>query len=504
MLGGTIEDEINEINELLEVINNIFPEFFTPNIDKVIDLDELYNKTIEYSNHIIKNPILKKNKIQMFIDNINNSKDQYNRARDRTKKQSTNLYIDSMNKLLIYIRQSFIDKKTILSTKLEKESNNGDNKLTTTQSSDVQRISVSVAQGGIDFILKDKYKSDFNKNMNNKKYEKTMLDYEYDIIKNIAEEQKGFTKLDTNIRVNFDSYSKNTGKVIKSIEKLTEVIDSNRSQFKKNGKISVINNAATNKLKEILRNKFDTEVICPTSSRVDAMGSMGSCSGEEFTKHPKEFYNMNFTITYNNDSDGNYYQGNTKIDEKNGSKNLKIFYSATCNEFVLPYVELYIDMSTSTVVTLSANNTFKNVINRILTIWNIELGNKKINNEEILWQLLQNNRIYTDLISTGSLKGIGDFYQEINGTLQNGGYDNIASNYFENHLRISANGDQPSGIRAGFILLKGIEGVHYNSIAGYLADEDSTSIMISRQPIKGGSRKKLSKKSNRKTRKKSI
>ena len=510
MLGGTIEEEIIEIDKSLEVINNTFPEFFTPEFftpetDKAIDLDKLYSKTIDYSNYIQENPYIKKNKIQMFIDNINKSKDQYNRARERIKKQSTNLYIDSMNKLLIYIRQSFIDKKTVLSTKIEKESNNGDNKLTTTQSSHVQRISVSVAQGGIDFILKDEYKTVYNKKNNNKKYEKTMLDYEYDIIKNIAEQEKGFTRLDTNIRENFDSYSNNSGKVIKNIDKLKQVINNNRTKNKKNGRISVINNAATNILKDILGNKFDTEVICPTSSRVDAMGSMGSCSGEELRKHPKEFHNMNFTITYNNDNDGNYYQGNTIIEKKNGSENLKIFYSATCNEFVLPYVELKIDMSTSTVVTLSANNTFKNVIDRILTIWNIELGNKKFDDEEILWQLLENKRIYIDLISTGSLKGIGDFYQEINSTLENGGYDEIIEEYFENHLRIGANGDQPSGIRAGFVLLKGIEGVHNNSIAGYLADDNNTSIMISRQPITGGvSRKKISKKSNRKTLKKSI
>ena len=101
------------------------------------------------------------------------------------------------------------------------------------------------------------------------------------------------------------------------------------------------------------------------------------------------------------------------------------------------------------------------------------------------------------------MKGIGDFFQEINSTLENGGYNNINTNYFENHLRIGANGDQPSGIRAGFLLLNAVRGIHENAIAGYLADDNT--IMISRQPIiKGGSRKKLSKKQNRKTRKKSI
>jgi len=122
-----------------------------------------------------------------------------------------------------------------------------------------------------------------------------------------------------------------------------------------------------------------------------------------------------------------------------------------------------------------------------------------------LWDILINKRIYVDLISTGSLKGIGDFYQEINSTLEKGGYNDnkIPKNYFYNHLRIGANGDQPSGIRAGFLLLNANTGIHENAIAGYLAD--SNTIMISRERIiKGGSRKKISKKSNRKTLKKSI
>jgi hypothetical protein len=332
-----------------------------------------------------------------------------------------------------------------------------------------------------------------------------MLDYEYDIIKNIAEHERGFTNLDTKIRENFYHYSKNTGHAIDSNEKLKTQIEKILKKLGKDNSItSVINNAATSTLRDIFRDKFDKEVICPTSSYVDAMGSMGSCSGDEFKNHKKEFFNMDFLIT-NDEDENEFYQGNTLIVNKDGKKEVKITYSALCNEFMLPYVELIIDMSTTKVVTLSANNTFKSVINRILTIWNNQLGKGLIDNEELLWEILINKRIYVDLISTGSLKGIGDFYQEINSTLENGGYNDkkITKNYFYNHLRIGANGDQPSGIRAGFLLLNANTGIHENAIAGYLAD--SNTIMISREPIiKGGSRKKISKKSNRKTLKKSI
>ena len=507
-LGGTLEDDIGEIDQIVQDINTTFPEFFTSEYNKnnEMDLDEIYEKTILYANSIINNLNIKKIKINSYIVTINNSKEQYENSRPRSKESNKYLYIDSMYKLLIYIRQSFIDKKIALNAKLTKDNeSNREKKLTTTQSSDVQRISIAVAQGGLNYIISENYKKEYNKKTDkktDKKNDKSMLDYEYDIIKDIVEKKKGFTILDTKIRENFHTYAENSGNLIETKNELSQLIDNNK---KKNMRITAINNAATSTLKEILGNNFNKEVICPTSSYVDAMGSLGSCSGEEFKKHPKEFFDMDFIIRHNNDN-GDFYQGNTVIKEYNGSREVKITYTATCNEFILPYVEITIDMTTSKVVTLTANNTFKNVINKILTIWGTELSNNMFKDEEILWQLLENKRIYIDLISTGSLKGIGDFFQEINSTLENGGYREIMIKYFENHLRIGANGDQPSGIRAGFLLLNASRGIHENAVAGYLADDDDTIVMISRQPIiKGGSRKKkLSKKQNRKTRKKSI
>jgi len=502
-LGGTKEPQeiINDALQMIGEIDEKFPFFVGPenNFFDIFDKPNLGGfsiETIDYAKKIQeKNPdIIKKTKLNSFIETINKSKTFHLNSRPRSLETTKNAFIDSMNKLIIYIRQTFVDIKNDLITSMEKD-NNKEKKLTAMQSSDVQRISISVARGGLEYILS----KDYNKN----EKKKNMLDYEYDIIKNIAENEKGFTNLDTKIRENFHVYSKNTGNahVIDSNEELKKQIENILKKFGKDNRTSVINNAATSTLRDIFGDKFDKEVICPTSSYVDAMGSMGSCSGDEFKNHKKEFFNMDFLIT-NDEDENEFYQGNTLIVNKDGKKEVKITYSALCNEFMLPYVELIIDMSTTKVVTLSANNTFKSVINRILTIWNNQLD-KIIDNEELLWEILINKRIYVDLISTGSLKGIGDFYQEINSTLEKGGYEdrNITKNYFVNHLRIGANGDQPSGIRAGFLLLNANTGIHENAIAGYLADENT--IMISREPIiKGGSRKKISKKSNRKTRKK--
>ena len=508
-LGGTKEPQeiINDALQMIGEIDEKFPFFVGPennffdNFDKP-ELENFSIETIDYAKKIQEeNPdIIKKTKLNSFIETINKSKTFHLNSRPRSHETTKNAFIDSMNKLIIYIRQTFVDIKNDSITSMEKDNNNKEKKLTAIQSSDVQRISISVARGGLEYILSQDYK----KNYNNSKEPKNMLDYEYDIIENIAEHERGFTNLDTKIRANFHDYSKNTSRAIDSNEKFKTQIENILKKFGKDNRTSVINNAATSTLRDIFGDKFDNEVICPTSSYVDAMGSMGSCSGDEFKNHKKEFFNMDFLIT-NKEDENEFYQGNTLIVNKEGKKEVKITYSALCNEFVLPYVELIIDMSTTKVVTLSANNTFKSVINRILTIWNNQLGKGLIDNEQILWDILINKRIYVDLISTGSLKGIGDFYQEINSTLEKGGYNDnkIPKNYFYNHLRIGANGDQPSGIRAGFLLLNANTGIHENAIAGYLAD--SNTIMISREPIiKGGSRKKISKKSNRKTLKKSI
>ena len=95
-----------------------------------------------------------------------------------------------------------------------------------------------------------------------------------------------------------------------------------------------------------------------------------------------------------------------------------------------------------------------------------------------MWSALQGKDIYAEIISTTSSKGIGDFYQEVNSVAENGGY--VDSNVVNNtDFRIGAMGDQPSGVRAGYFLLRGNKGIHENALAGYLR-HDSIPIMVIR------------------------
>ena len=135
-----------------------------------------------------------------------------------------------------------------------------------------------------------------------------------------------------------------------------------------------------------------------------------------------------------------------------------------------------IDITSSKIVTLSANNTFRRIISRILTIWQRIFSGQYVN-ENNMWEALKRNDLFAELIATVSAKGIGDFYQEINSVAENGGYINKTI-IDKNTFRLGAMGDQPSGVRAGYILLKATDGVHENALAGYLAETNS--VMISR------------------------
>jgi hypothetical protein len=231
------------------------------------------------------------------------------------------------------------------------------------------------------------------------------------------------------------------------------------------------------------------KVICPTSSVVDAMGSIGSCYGTDVQN--QEYHPMNFRITDLNDI--NYYQGQTVLKSKSGKvKEVKVIFSALFNEFFLPNVEIDIDITTSTVVTLSANTTFKQVINKILNIWARVFDGSSAPNPEVMWQTLESKSLFSELVSNGAIKSVGDLYQEINSVVDIGGYFNSVPNFYDS-LRIGAMGDQPSGVRAGYLLLKGDEGINkYNSMAGYISPTDGKSVVIKKIDKKrkiGGKRK---------------
>ena len=320
----------------------------------------------------------------------------------------------------------------------------------------VQQISVCVAKGVLQYIGEG----------DPRKKHQLLID-ETNILRGISR-NSGFSAVDDNIITAFKKYvsvpSKHASKI--SYDMIPDIIRGERN------KIS-INNAANKPMMGTLG--LTSTIVCPNSSIVDAMGIFGSCAG---TNLPRETHNMGFTLT---DRDRDYYYTGQSILKNN---KLKLIYSSNINEFVLPYVQMEIDIkSTEFVTALSANTTFKSVLNKITDIW-INFGKKspRARPAEYWNKLFQNKTFFQELVSVGSLKSVGDLFQEINSTALNGSYmvpvSSTTAARINNQLRIGIMGDRPSGVRAGFILYKAISGTHPKSIAGYFAANPDNAVVL--------------------------
>jgi hypothetical protein len=339
--------------------------------------------------------------------------------------------------------------------------------LSPSQKNDVQMISIIVARGGLNFILP----KNFARSSHN-----SLIMKEVEILSKIAQKsetaKRDFGTVDGRLKDAFIEYALtiDENRTLTEFDQIKDVV----TKLKRGkGKIAVVNNAAS---KEILAELgIETpDIICPTSSVVDAMGSIGSCYGT-IPAARKEYNNMSFKLMGPNPN--NLYEGETEL--TNNNKNVKITFGATFNDFYLPDVEVNIDITTPKIVTLSANTTLKSVINKVLSIWNRVYENKVGMSESEIWGLFESKMLFVELVSCGAVKSVGDFFQEINSVAENGGYKNTIAKINEKY-RIGVNGDQPSGVRAGYILLKATNGVNLNSMAGYIGEGDS-SIMILRK-----------------------
>ena len=162
----------------------------------------------------------------------------------------------------------------------------------------------------------------------------------------------------------------------------------------------------------------------------------------------------------------------------NGKTKVKVIFSAFFYELYLPEVVIDIDISEPK-KKLAANATFKGVIDKILHIWARIFDGINVPDPELLWQSLESKSVFTELVRAGSVKSVGDLFQEINSVVEMGGYSDDIPN-FNNILRIGAMGDQPSGVRAGYLLLRAVSGVNQNSIAGFISPTNNgNSVVIS-------------------------
>lgn len=378
--------------------------------------------------------------------------------------------LDNIIKLFAYVYRTIVDHKIRLLEKAEKEearSNSGS--LTADQRGNVQMISVTVASGGKRFILGD------NVNAKTIYQNNTVLQTECGIIENIIAAQHVPGSIDENIRDAFKRYASGSPKYLGNIDAIKDAVAAIKSPKKGALNVVAINNAASDALDYI--EIEETSRICPISSVNDAQGTFGSCYPLKriYPANRKEFNPMDFVIRNDNESNPIYYHGKTEVTNNSGKLRTTVTYEAQINEFYLPEVEVIIDVTEGqSVLTLSANETFKTLLSAILGIWRNLFAERPHGSvsSEMMWDSLINNQlIFSELVSCGSLKSVGDLFQEVNSVAAGGAYTNGFN--ISNQYRVGANGDQPSGVRAAYMLLRAFFGININSMAGYLAPAES-------------------------------
>ena len=272
---------------------------------------------------------------------------------------------------------------------------------------------------------------------------------------------KGYTSVDNNL-INYFNYTYGRDGNFKSGSDANQFLIAKFRSCNKNCRI--INNAIPNgDVKETILN----DVICPTSSVCDGMGSFGSCINPKPGR--QEYYNMNFNISCPDTS--KFYQGSTNLKKNNVAVNIN--YGFKFNDLEL-YNFLDINIDTQPII-LQANYTFKGVINRIIEIWKSETSVSGIDN---LWEMLENTEYFLSILKLGSQKAIGDIFQEINSTLENGGYSSEAAALAVmgrdgKKITFGLMGDRPSGVRVLKLLKDKASGSNTNACGGYIGGETS-------------------------------
>lgn len=454
-----------------EISNNVKINFENYPSESIKPLYNAFTNFMKDNENIINSIVVNKNEFnnsRKKLDRDYNTFKGYNFE----KSKKTRIFNNKKKDIIFNIKGIQNDLNTQIEGKLKIiELTNKPGKLNDTHENVINNILKTIATGGIYHIFN---KNDINERLNTKN---TLLSKEYDIIQKTI--LKKFVKDDDKkLRIAFTEYAKSknnkNGKITyDDLDKIKNIVNIKR---KENNNFQLINNAARKDFLEYVNIKNEDH-ICPISSRLDAMGTLGTCiskliNGTEFTK--RENNTLAFNI-YGPDHSNGYYLGEYIRKKKNPNELSIIFYSGINDFYVRGQIDIKIPNDNSKKITkLSAENTYNHFINHILNIWENKKRNGDKFTNETMWEIFTNNYYFSKMIATKiengiSTKGIGDFYQEINSVAENGGY--IESNAVKsNDFRIGVMHDQPSGVRAGYLLLNAKKGIHKNSFAGYFGE----------------------------------
>jgi hypothetical protein len=459
---------------------------------------------------------------KVYTDLVNDYTAYKNSPSGRISSTKKKAFLTHTKDLIVYVCDSINTHNIALTASAAAEAARASSgSLTQPQRDNIGMISVIVAEGGkqhiigrsVNFALVND-EAKFNTAYNNN----SVLRTECKIIDSVVKKREVPGTIDKEIKKSFIKYADTNfrNRILKTPAQMVSLIRVKRTQKKI---VSAINNATTKSLD--LLQIVESERKCPLSSITDAQGSFGSCVNS-ITTEKKEYYPMDFKIT--NRDESIYYKGETSFTQRGSKINSTVSFSAKIGDFVLEPSVLELEIiENKSFLGLSANTTISKVIKKIVNIWSRLFGERpeSITDKRMWQELINTPTVFADLISCTAIKSVGDLFQEINSVAKNGGYltttggrctQCIPTTYFNNIFRIGANGDQPSGVRAGFILLKATpDSLIPDAMAGYLSVKkdrsgfnDGSFVIITANNVggRGGTRKiGGAKQTNRKTRK---
>ena len=199
--------------------------------------------------------------------------------------------------------------------------------------------------------------------------------------------------------------------------------------------------------------KQNIESLCPISSVIDAQGTMGSC-----TKGRESSNFISSPINISIEGPGMEMGITMPLAKKKGQHILT--YYASYGDLFISDSKINAVISNGITNILSANNTFKSLLEHI------ELT---FQNRTPTWTTFENTEQLQQIIRVASKKMMGDFLQELNAIVENGGFVSMIPQYNKTYYILLTNGDQPSTVRAAYLLLHDqTEGINHNAAVTFI------------------------------------
>ena len=275
----------------------------------------------------------------------------------------------------------------------------------------------------------------------------------------------------------------------KSIKDNKEVLSAKNAVNILNGKYTkkphIINNAMTTAddtkkriVDRLASSGFD--IICPISSILDAQGTMGSCRhGNASTGYISSPISIFVTSQVKNKNDAPTLEMNFELNPKGKKGNYLLEYYALYDDLTISGCEVDATISNKILNILSASNTFKSILNHI------EMRFLKQGSAD--WSVFDSPEELANIARVASKKMMGDFLQELNAIVINGGFTTTQASYKDEILL--TNGDQPSTVRAAFLLMHNNTSGDINEKAAVTFITPSQGYLYKRQPLRTGGKR---------------